>query len=341
VATLGIVVLAGATGILARAAGAVGSTLSAAVSRIAQTPEPSVQPASAPNAPELTVPSEPYTNQPKIDVTGTIPGTAVGQADVRIRLYLTTEDAAASIVAEQAVGGSVSFTFPAVGLEPGSNTFTATLVRGTTESEDSAAVSYVLDTEAPRITISSPKSGTTINRSTVKITGRTQARSEVLVENTTANTSATGTAGSDGTFEVTVALDTGSNALTLTATDPAGNAKTAKLSVRRGSGKLTAAVSASAYRFSEKKLPEPLTVRVRVLDPDGKPLAGAAVTFTISVPGVPTITAPATTDANGETRFSTTIPKGATVGTGPIAVLVHTDEFGDTTDRTVITISKK
>jgi hypothetical protein len=340
VVSLGIIVLAGATGLLGRAAGIVGGTLSAAVARITTASSPTPAAVAAPDAPSLAVPTEPYTSLATIDVTGTIPGADVGRSDVRIRLYVTVAGHDPATVGEQPVGGSVSFTFPAVTLEPGSNTFTATLVRGTTESDPSPSIAYVLDTEAPALTVSGPKSGATINRATVTVTGRTQARSAILVHNATANASAAATAGSDGSFSVAIALDPGTNALTVTATDPAANTKSVKLNVRRGSGKLTAALSASLYRFSARKLPDPLTVRVRVLDPDGRPLANAAVTFTISIPGVPTITAPATTDGNGDARFSTTIPKGATPGSGPLAVLVHSDEFGDTTDRTVVTITK-
>jgi hypothetical protein len=340
VVALGVVVLSAASGAVVRAVGGIGSGLSAAIGKFTATPAPSPTAAVAPDAPVLETPIEPYTNQATADVSGTIPGAAVGRADVQIRLYMSTAGKPAKTVGDQAVGGSVSFTFPAIALTQGANTFTATIVRDGTESEPSAAITYVLDTKAPTLTIAAPRNGATINRSTVAVTGRTQARSAILVRDGDSNTSATATAGTDGTFSVSIALAAGTNALSVTATDPAGNAKSTSLTVRRGSGKLTASLSVSLYRFSAKKLPDPLTVRVTVVDPDGHPLADAAVTFTISVPGVPTITQQETTDKSGRASFSTTIPRGASIGTGPAAVLVHTDEFGDTTDRTVITIVK-
>ena len=61
------------------------------------------------------------------------------------------------------------------------------------------------------------------------------------------------------------------------------------------------------------------------------------MTFTLSMPGIPTITQDATTDARGKASFKTTIPKGADVGQGSATVLVSTD-FGSTEDYTVITI---
>ena len=75
-------------------------------------------------------------------------------------------------------------------------------------------------------------------------------------------------------------------------------------------------------------------------DPDGLPLAGADVTFTLSIPGIPTVTIDGTTNAQGKASFKTTIPKGAAVGQGNATVLVSTDEYGSTEDFTVITIVK-
>jgi hypothetical protein len=64
------------------------------------------------------------------------------------------------------------------------------------------------------------------------------------------------------------------------------------------------------------------------------------VTFTLSIPGIPTVTGEATTNSNGRAAFETTIPKGADRGAGSAAILVKTDDFGSTSDNTVITITK-
>ena len=62
------------------------------------------------------------------------------------------------------------------------------------------------------------------------------------------------------------------------------------LKVKRGSGKLTAKLTASTYQIKRSRLPEPITLTATVTDPDGKPLADADVTFTLSIPGIPTVT---------------------------------------------------
>ena len=110
------------------------------------------------------------------------------------------------------------------------------------------------------------------------------------------------------------------------------------LKVKRGSGKLTAKLTASTYQIKRSRLPEPITLSATVTDPDGKALADADVTFTLSMPGIPTVTIDGKTNANGRASFSTTIPKGADVGQGSATVLVTSKELGSTEDYTVISI---
>ena len=83
------------------------------------------------------------------------------------------------------------------------------------------------------------------------------------------------------------------------------------------------------------------SVRVVVRDPNGAPVEGAMVLFTISVPGIPQIVpSEIPTDATGVASFHTTIPNGATQGTGPISALVTTGTFGTVTARSVLTITR-
>ena len=123
-------------------------------------------------------------------------------------------------------------------------------------------------------------------------------------------------------------------------TDPAGNAAETTLTVRRGTGKLLVALSASAYQIKRSRLPETVTLFATATDPDGRALAGADYTFTLSIPGIPTVSIDGKTDANGKASFKTTIPKGATLGQGSATVLITSAAFGQTSDNTVITIVK-
>jgi len=66
----------------------------------------------------------------------------------------------------------------------------------------------------------------------------------------------------------------------------------------------------------------------------GQALAGADYTFTLSIPGIPTISIDGQTNADGKASFKTTIPKGATLGQGSATVLITSTEFGSTQDYT-------
>ena len=113
----------------------------------------------------------------------------------------------------------------------------------------------------------------------------------------------------------------------------------AVIAVLKGSGKLVATLSASAYSISLSKLPERIELTVSVTDPDGRPLESARVTFALAVPGVPAVTSKTLeTGGDGTSSWTTTIPKGATAGQISATVIVSTSRYGDTTDRTVITL---
>ena len=341
VVALGAGVLLLATGGLGRVAAAIGSTVSGLVTSITSTPQPSASDATVADAPTLAAPGEAYTNQKSIDLVGTVPADIAGDSDYRIRIYVAIGDGPSAPVIDVPVGPSQHFLVPGLQLSEGTNVFQATIVGpDNRESERSAAVSYILDTQKPRITLSSPKANAVINGKTVQLVGQTQARSALSVRNTTTNATVTGSADGTGAFTIPVPLGTGSNTLQITATDPAGNVNTAKVTVRHGTGVLTANVSASVYQVRVKSLPQPITLSVLVTDPDGKALAGAAVTFTITIPNVPAIvSSQLTTSSSGRATFTTTIPKGAVKGQALVTVSVDAQTLGKTTDRTVVNLN--
>jgi hypothetical protein len=206
------------------------------------------------------------------------------------------------------------------------------------ESASSPVVTFILDTEPPKVTIVSPKDGATLNADSVDVRGSTQPRTNLVARDEANGASVTAQAGTDGTFVLTLPLAPGPNGIAIHATDPAGNTSDTVLSVLQGSGKLSANLSASSYRISAAGLPAPIQLLVLVTDPDGNPLAGAQVTFSLTVPGIPPITKDAITAGDGRASFTTTLPAGVTAGSGLATVLVTTTDFGTTSDRSAITI---
>lgn len=337
---LGAVVLIFANGGLGTIAGAIGQTFNGFVTDITRTPEPSAPEPVAADAPLLELPEEPYTNQPTVDLVGTVPAMVAGSADTKIRIYVAIGQGDPGVAIEVPVGPSQHFLVPGVTLSPGPNTFTATIVGPTElESEASAAVTYILDKVKPKIVLSAPKANAIVNAKTLQVVGKTQGRSAISIRNVTTNATVTGAADTSGAFSIAVPIGNGTNKVQVTATDPAGNVNATTVTVRRGTGALTASLSSSFYQIKRAKLPESVQLSVVVSDPDGRPLAGAKVTFTMAVPGIPAITSSTlTTSSTGRATFTTTIPKGAASGQCSVTVIVQTTDFGDTTDRTVITI---
>jgi hypothetical protein len=337
---LGAVVLIFANGGLGTIAGAIGQTFNGFVTDITRTPEPSAPDPVAADAPLLEAPDEPYTNQPTVDLVGTVPAAVAGSADTMIRIYVAIGQGDPGVAREVPVGSSQHFLVAGVPLSPGPNTFTATIVGPTDlESEASPAVTYILDKVQPKIVLSAPKANAIVNAKTLQVVGKTQGRSTISIRNVTTNATVAGAADTSGAFSIAVPIGNGTNKVQVTATDPAGNVNATTVTVRRGTGALTASLSSSFYQIKRAKLPESVQLSVVVSDPDGRPLAGAKVTFTMAVPGIPAITSSTLrTSSTGRATFTTTIPKGAASGQCSVTVIVQTTDFGDTTDRTVITI---
>lgn len=336
---LGVVVVFGALGGLTRAVGAVTGLFSGFLDDVSATPMPSATVAPVSDSPTVEAPEEPYTSATTIDLVVTLPPNMVGLEGAKVRIYLTLPEQVAAPIGERSVGTGPRVVFP-VELTPGENGFSATVVTPGGESESSPIVTFILDTEPPAITLSSPNDNATVNRDVVTLVGKTQARSTVIARNEANGASIAGQAGSDGSFELVLAITAGSNGIAITATDPAGNIGELVLSVQRGSGALKAQLTSSRYTFSAGNLPMEITLTVLVTDPDGQPLGGATATFSLTMPGLPAITFESTTAGDGSAVFATSLPAGTTQGQGLATVLVTTSEHGSATDRTVITIAK-
>jgi hypothetical protein len=318
----------------------VGGAVSAIAGAVLPSPAPGPTLAIIPTSPVLDAPMEAATNQASVTVTGSVPASISGQrAGLMIRLYVALPKTVPVQVREVPLGELPTFAIPDVALQPGRNDFSATVVGPGGEGEASPIVTYVLDTTKPTLAISSPKDKTAVNGASVTIVGKTQGASTISARNAANGRTAIGAADGTGSFQVVLPLADGTNAISVTATDPAGNAATAVLTVRRGAGQLKVALNASSYRISAANLPRVLELRAVATDPSGNGLAGRDITFTLAIPGVPPITGQETTDASGVAVFRTSIPAGATPGSGPGTAFLTTPEYGDASGRVVITIT--
>ena len=337
VALLGLTVLYVGLGGLGSAVNGITAALGGFVTNItaAPTPRPSVAVVSDP--PSLQQPAEPYTAEATVDLVVTVPSEVVADPDSRLRVYLALKDQDPAPIQEAPLASTPQTVIP-VELTKGINDFTVTIVGPGGESDPSPVVRYVLDQAPAKVTIYSPEEGAVVNGPTVEVSGKTQARSTLIARNAANGSSTSVLAGTDGLFTFSLGISTGTNEIAITATDPAGNAKDWLLTVRRGSGALTVVLGASDYKIAVDDLPQDLTLTAVASDPDGHPLAGADLTFTLSIPGIPTVTQDIQTDDAGRATFTTSVPVGADPGQGSATVLLSSEEHGSTQDYTVITI---
>ncbi len=334
-------VLFAASGGMGKVAATVGSTFTGFFADLTATPVPSASPSLLSDAPILEEPGEPYTNQPTIDLVGAVPANLVGNPAIRIRVYVALGDQPAGIVTELPVGRTPSFIVPGITLIEGANAFTARILGPTGESEPSPVVTYVFDSAKPKIRLSSPKNGSVVNAKSVQLIGQTQARSRLQARNVTTDAVVTGQADANGNFSIVVPIGAGKNDITIAATDPAGNENQLDLAFRKGAGVLAATLSSSARSIRLSALPERVKLTVVVTDPDGHPLAGAKVTFSLAVKGISAVTSKTVlSGSNGAATWSTTIPKGAQAGQVSATVVVKSTDHGETTDQSVFAIVK-
>ncbi len=339
VVAIAVGVLYVAVGGANRVMASLSSSVGGFIQGVTATPVPSATPIAVSDAPSIEAPSEPYTKSDSVDLVVTVPAGVVGDPASRLRVYLALASQQQTPIQDVPLAAIPRNIIP-VTLTKGTNDFSVSIVGPGGESEQSGIVRYILDQSKPSLKVTSPNDGAIVNGKAVKVKGKTQARSTINARNVTSGDSIIVTADGDGLFTLSLPLATGSNELRLTSTDPAGNQKTTTLSVRRGSGKLTVALTSSDYHLSRKSLPTSIRLTAVVDDPDGRPLQGASVTFTLSIPGIPALTQDARTDANGRAVWTTTIPSGASVGGGSAAVLVTTNSYGSKSDSTVITVGK-
>ncbi len=237
------------------------------------------------------------------------------------------------------MGATSVLVMPGVALAKGRNDMQASILGPGGESELSAVATWVRDTVKPKVQVLSPKNNASVTKATVTIKGKTQAGSTVRLVDDINGATATTTADKDGLWDSRLSVGQGVNTIAITITDPAGNDNTGSLTLRRGSGKLVASLTGTAYRFKASRLPKRVSFTVVVTDPGGHRLAGATALFTVSVPGLQAIVSgQIRTNSSGSATFTTSIPKGAMPGSGLATVLVNAGAHGNTTDRQVLTV---
>lgn len=336
---LAIAVFVFASGGVGPALSSLAGSFGAAFGRLTATPVPSATAAPPADAPTVASPAQPYTNQTQVDLTVTVPQNAVGDPSAKVLLYLALEGLDPAPIVYVPVGTTSRMTVPFT-LTDGRNDISATLFRGDHESAPSPVVTYILDREAPKITVTSPKNGAVVDIPDVTIKGTTQPGTSLVALNAGNGTSISSLASKDGTFEFGMVLAPGTNQITITGTDPAGNTGQMTLKLLQGSKEMGVRLTASSYRISVSKHPASIQLAVVVTDPSGQPLVGASAFFTLQIPGLAPISNQLLTGPDGRAVFTTPLVGQITVGGGLGTVLVTSNLYGTSSDRVTLNFVK-
>jgi len=287
---------------------------------------PTPPPASLePGRPTLTEPSEPITAAATISISGSLPQDLLDKGDAIIRILITREDGSTITGAEINMPKTAGFTVSQIPLSAGSNVIEAVVVVNGVEGTRSAPITVVRDTTAPSLTVTAPTPGEIMSGDSVTVTGKTDKDIDVQVRNETTGTVESGRSTTKGAFAIGITLRDGTNVLTITATDGAGNQTTqsVEISTSASVGRISIILNPGTIILSKK--PIAFRITATATDSTGAPAANVRVCMYVSADGLPPDPiAPGkctTSDVNGRAAWDYNFPDNFnTEGRGLVTV---------------------
>jgi hypothetical protein len=290
-------------------------------------------PARLPLAPQLAQPAVTLTSEPAISLSGRLLEELPRDAGYRLRVYLN-----GTLVRDRRLPRRDEFTLDELTLTEGANSITAAVAGPAGEGLHSGPVQIVLDSTPPSISLLEPAAGETVYLPSIVLRGTSEAGASLRLTNQATGRILGGEVGVHGTFALTIELLTGFNELRLETRDRAGNQAQASLTIERRLGEPSVRLSMSRTALVAAALPTAVSLSVEVRDESGAPIDGAEVVFSLSPPGLPTITYSVITVAGLARWDAVRISTDAQTGQGLATVLV-TLEGGETlTDSVLFTI---
>ncbi|MFN8622872.1 MAG: hypothetical protein U0869_19210 [Chloroflexota bacterium] len=263
-------------------------------------------------APAIDPPEIPLITEREIGLLVTIPDPGVPLNTVLLRIYRGDTRVLDAIKVK-----TKHVTVRRVPLKNGDNTLTAVLYNDAGEGPRSEPITVSVDSKLPRIDLKAPEEGDTINGTLVTVRGVTEPGLDVTIANRTTGATQTIVSDDRGVFSAETNLGAGENQIDVSTKDVAGNLGRTSVKVTRGDALPQAKLTISEEHLRLSQLPQSVNIKLELDDPNGDPVDGAAVVFSISPPGLPTQTYTATT-VDGTARWDgVAIPKdGAIKGYG-------------------------
>lgn len=274
-----------------------------------------------PGRPTLTEPSEPITSASTITISGTLPQDLLEKNDGLIRIIITRDDGSVITGAEITMPKTAGFDIARIPLSAGSNVIEAVVVLNGVEGARSASITIVRDTTPPSLTITTPTPGEIMNGGSVAVAGKTDKDVEVQVRNETTGTIESGRSTAQGAFSIGITLRDGTNLLTITATDGAGNqaSKSVEISTSASVGRITIILNPGTIILANRK---DFRITATATDSTGAPASNVRVCMYVSAAGAPpSEPVCVTSDVNGRASWSYAFPNNFnTEGSGFVTV---------------------
>lgn len=172
-------------------------------------------------------------NKPTIKWKVTDDDSGVAESTVSIKIDSGT--AITTGFTKTAITGGYEFSYtPSTALADGSHTITFNAKDNDGNAATQKTVTFVVDTVAPTLTITSPNDNIKVNQATCVVSGTTNDATSSPVSVTINGTSVT--VGADGSFRKSITLNEGTNTITIVATDSAGKSTTVTRTVTLDTG---------------------------------------------------------------------------------------------------------
>lgn len=283
---------------------------------------PTPPPASVePGRPTLSEPGEPITAASTITVSGTLPQDLLDKSDAIIRIIITRDDGSVITGAEINMPKTAGFDVAQIPLSAGSNVIEAVVVVNGVEGTRSTPITVVRDTSAPALTISAPTPGEIMNGDAVTVTGKSDKDIDVQVRNETTGTIESGRSTTKGAFSIGITLRDGTNVLTITATDGAGNqtSKSVEISTSASVGRISIILNPGTIILSSRN---DFRITATATDSSGASAANVRVCMYVTAPGArPSEPVCVTSDVNGRAAWDYAFPDNFnTEGRGIVTV---------------------
>jgi len=287
---------------------------------------PTPPPASVePGRPTLTEPTNPITASATTTISGTLPQDLLNKSGAIIRIIITRADQSVITGAEISAPKTAGFNVAQIPLSAGSNKIEAVIVVDGVEGTRSAPITIVRDTSPPTLTITTPTAGASMSGDSITVTGKTDKEVDVQVRNETTGTIESGRSTAKGAFSLALALRNGTNVLTVTATDEAGNqtTKSVEISTIASVGRISIILNPGTIILSKK--PIAFRITATATDSAGAPAANVRVCMYVSADGLrPDPIAPGkclTSDVSGRAAWDYNFPENFnTEGRGLVTV---------------------